>query len=41
MISYKTIFEAMPESRENLRHLAKEVRKEMGIASDEKYLDIT
>lgn len=41
MISYKTIFEAIPESRENLRCLAKIVRKELGIASDEKYIDIT
>lgn len=41
MISYKTIFEATPESRENLRCLAKMVRKELGIASDEKYIDIT
>lgn len=41
MISYKTIFEAVPESRADLRRLAKEVRKELGIASDKKYIDIT
>lgn len=41
IISYKTAFEAKPESRENLRYLAKLVRKELGIALDKKYVDVT
>ncbi|MBB1086032.1 ImmA/IrrE family metallo-endopeptidase [Limosilactobacillus fastidiosus] len=41
IISYKTMFEAAPESREKLRCLAELVRKELGIALDKKYIDIT
>lgn len=41
IISYKTAFEAKPESRENLRYLAELVRKELGIALDKKYVDVT
>lgn len=41
IISYKTVFEAKPESRENLRYLAELVRKELGIALDKKYVDVT
>lgn len=41
IISYKTAFEAKPESREDLRYLAELVRKELGIALDKKYLDVT
>lgn len=41
MISYKTMFEAVPESREDLRSLAESVRMRLGIAIDKKYIDIT
>ena len=41
IISYKTAFEAKPESREDLRYLAKLIRKELGIALDKKYVDVT
>lgn len=41
IISYKTIFEVAPESRKKLRYLAELVRKELGIATDKKYIDIT
>lgn len=41
IISYKTAFEAKPESRENLRYLAQLIRKELGIALDKKYVDVT
>lgn len=41
IISYNTAFEAEPESRKNLRCLAELVREELGIAIDQKYIDIT
>ena len=41
IINYKTAFEAKLESREDLRSLAKLVRKELGITLDKKYVDIT
>lgn len=37
IINYKTAFEAKLESREDLRYLAKLVRKELGITLDKKY----
>lgn len=41
IISYNTIFEAKPESRIDLRHLADIVRNKLGIATDKKYIDVT
>lgn len=41
MISYDSIYEATPESREDLRDLANRLRKALKIPSDQIYVDVT